>query len=148
MEQLRAGFIIAGNEEGNAEGPAHDGLLAVGALTEAKREIADGLGAALDAERLIVVEGMALALNTGVLDHGASVGLKAGHGTADVAVDLDNLLNGRGLEEGRGDALLNTENDTFGCGDADGCGTELDGFERVFDLEEATFGGEGVDSPI
>ena len=87
---------------------------------------------------------MGLALDAGVLDHGAGVGLEAGHGTANVAVDLYNLLDGGGLEEGGGDALLDAEDDAFGGGDADCGGAELDGFEGVFDLEEATFGREGA----
>jgi hypothetical protein len=65
-----------------------------------------------------------------------------------VAVDLDDLLDGGGLEEGGGDALLDAEDDAFGGGDSDGRGAELDGLEGVFDLEEAAFGGEGVDPPI
>lgn len=65
-----------------------------------------------------------------------------------MAVDLDNLLNGGGLEEGGGDSLLDAEDNTLGCGYADGRGAELDGLERVFDLEETTFGGEGVDASV
>jgi hypothetical protein len=65
-----------------------------------------------------------------------------------VAVDLDNLLDRGGLEEGRGDALLDAEDDTLGGSDADSGGAELDGLEGVFDLEEAAFGGEGVDAPV
>lgn len=61
-----------------------------------------------------------------------------------MAVDLDNLFNRVGLEEGRRDALLDAEDDTLGGGDADGGGAELDGFQRVFDLEEAALGGEGA----
>ena len=83
-----------------------------------------------------------------MLDHGACVGLEAGHGATDVAIDLDDLLDGGGLEEGGGDTLLDTEDNTFRGGDADGSRAELDGFKGVFDLEETTFGGEGVDPPI
>lgn len=148
MEQLGAVLIVAGDEEGNAKGSAHDGLLAVSTLAESKGEVTDGLGGALDAEGLVVVEGVALALDAGVLDHGAGVGLEAGHGAANVAVNLDNLLDRRRLEEGRGDALLDAEDDALGGGDADSRGAELDGLEGVFDLEETAFGGEGIDSPI
>jgi hypothetical protein len=65
-----------------------------------------------------------------------------------VPVDFDDLFDGGGLEEGRGDALLDAEDDALRGGDADGSGAELDGFEGVFDLEEAAFGGEGVDAPV
>lgn len=148
MEQLRAILIVPRNQESNAERSAHDGLLTLSTLTKSKGQVADGLGAALDTQGLVVVEGMALALDSGMLDHGAGVCLEAGHGTANVAVDFDNLLNRGGLEEGGGDALLDTEDDTFGGGDADGCRAELDGLKRVFDLEETALGGEGVDTPI
>lgn len=91
---------------------------------------------------------MALALDAGVLNHGPGVGLETGHGAANVAVDLDNLLDGGGFEEGGGDSLFDSQDNAFGGGDADGGGAELDCFKRVFDLEETTFGGEGVDTPI
>lgn len=141
-------LIISCNQQCDAKGPAHDALLAVGRLAEAQGQVADGLGAGLDAQGLVVVEGVALALDAGVLDHAAGVGLETTHGAADVAVDLDNFLDGGGLEQGRGHTLLDTQNHTLvGC-DADGSGAELDGFEGVLDLEEAAFGGEGVDTPI
>jgi len=79
-----------------------------------------------------------------VLDHAAGVGLQAGHGAPDVAVDFDDLLDGGGLEEGGGHALFDAEDDAAAGGDANGGGAELDCFERVFDLEEAAFGGEGA----
>lgn len=148
MEQLGAVLVEAGDQERDAKGPAHDGLLAVGALAEAQGEVTDGLGGALHAEGLVVVEGVALALDAGVLDHGAGVGLQARHGAADVAVDLDNLLDRGGLEEGGRDSLLDAEDDALRGGHADGGRAELDGFEGIFDLEQAAFWGEGVDSPI
>lgn len=73
--ELRAVFVVAGDEEGDAEGSAHDALLAIGALAETEGQVADGLGAALDAQVFVVVERMALALDAGVLDHAAGVGL-------------------------------------------------------------------------
>lgn len=61
-----------------------------------------------------------------------------------MAVDFDNLFDGGGLEEGGGDALFDAEDNAAAGGDADGGAAELDCFERVFDLEEAAFGGEGA----
>lgn len=148
MEQLGAVLVVAGDEQGDAKRPTHDGLLAVGALAEAQGQVADGLSRALDAESLVVVEVVVLALDAGVLNHGAGVGLETRHGTANVAIDFDNLLDRRGLEQRGGDALLDAEDDALGGGDADGRGAELDGLERVFDLEEAAFGGEGVDASV
>ena len=60
---------------------------------------------------------MILTLNASVFDHGASVGLQAGHGAADVGVYFDNLLDGRGLEEGGGHAFFDTEEDAMRGGD-------------------------------
>ncbi len=57
-----------------------------------------------------------LTLNAGVFDHGASVGLQAGHGAADVGVYFDNLFDGGGLEEGGGHALFDAEEDSMGSG--------------------------------
>lgn len=148
MEELRTILIETSNQQRNTEGTTHDGLLAIGTLAEAQGQVADGLGAALDAQSLVIVESMALAFDAGVLDHGAGISLESGHGAANVAVDLDNLLDRRGLEECRGDTLLDTENNTLRGGDTDGRGAKLDGLERVFDLEETTFGGEGVDASV
>lgn len=146
--QTGAILIIPRNKKGNTERPAHDALLTVGALAEPQRQVADGLGAGLDPQALVVVEGVALALDAGVLDHAPGVGLQAGHGAADVAVDLDDLLDGGGLEQGGGDALLDAEDDALVGGDADGRAAQLDGLEGVLDLEEPAFGGEGVDTPV
>lgn len=148
MVQRRAVLVVSRDEQRNTERPTHDALLAVGTLAEPQREVADGLGAGLDPQALVVVEGVALALDAGVLDHAPGVGLQAGHGAADVAVDLDDLLDGRGLEQGGGDALLDPEDDTLVGGDADSCAAKLDGLEGVLDLEETAFGGEGVDTPV
>lgn len=142
--ELGAVLVVAGDEQGDAEGAGHDALLAVGALAEAQGQIADGLGAALDAQGLVVIEGVALRLDAGVLDHAASVGLQTTHGAADVAVDLDNLLDRRRLQQGRGHPLLHAQHDALRRRHADGCAAQLDGLERVFDLEEAAFGGEGA----
>lgn len=146
--QARTVLVVASNQQGDAERPTHDALLAVSRLAEPQGQVADGLGAALDAQGLVVVEGVALALDARVLHHAPGVGLQPAHGAADVPVDLDDLLDGGGLEEGRGHALLDAEHDALVRRDADGRAAELDGLEGVFDLEETTFGGEGVDTPI
>ena len=58
---------------------------------------------------------MVLGFHTRVLNHAAGIGLQTRHGTANVAVDFDNLLHGGGLEEGRGYALLYAEDYAFAC---------------------------------
>ena len=58
---------------------------------------------------------MMLAFDTGVFDHGAGVGLQAGHGAADMLVDFDYFFDGGGFEEGGGYALFNAEEDAVGC---------------------------------
>lgn len=120
MVQTGAILVVARNQQRDAKGPAHDALLAVGGLSEAQGQVADGLGAGLDAQGLVVVEGVALALDAGVLDHAAGIGLQAAHGAADVAVDLDNLLDRGCLEQGGGDALLDAQDDALVGRDADG----------------------------
>lgn len=148
MVQTGTILIVASDQQRDTKGSAHDALLAISRLAKPQCQIADGLGAGLDAQGLVVVERVALTLDTGVLDHAAGIGLQAAHGAANVAVDLNDLLDGGGLEQGGGDALLDAEHHTLvGC-DADCGGSELDSFEGVFDLEETSFGGEGVDTPI
>lgn len=63
------------------------------------------------------MEAVVLTLNAGVFDHGASIGLQAGHGAADVGVYFDNLFDGGGLEECRGYALFDAEEDAMRGGD-------------------------------
>lgn len=148
VEQLGAVLVVAGNQQSDTERSAHYRLLSIRTLTEAKGQVTDGLGAALDAQGLVVVEVVALAFDTGVLNHGSGVSLQTRHGATDVAVDFDNLFDRRRLEKGGGDSLLDTKDDAFRGGDANGRGTELDCFEGVFDLKQATFGGEGVDASV
>ena len=57
---------------------------------------------------------------------------------------LHDFFHGGRFEQGGGDAFLDAEDHAGGGGDADGGAAELDGFEGVFDLEEAAFGGEGA----
>jgi hypothetical protein len=61
-----------------------------------------------------------------------------------VAVDLDDLFDGGGLEERRGHPLLDPQDYALRGGDTDCCAAELDGFEGVLDLEETAFGGKGA----
>lgn len=75
MVQRGAVLVVPRNQQRHAKGPRHDALLAVGRLAEAQGQVADGLGAALDAQALVVVEGVRLALDARVLHHGAGVGL-------------------------------------------------------------------------
>lgn len=113
MEQLRSLLVKTSNQQSHTKWSAHDGLLSISTLAESQGKIANSLGAALNSQGLVVVEGVALRFDAGVLDHGTSVGLQTGHGAANVAIDLDNLLDGRGFEERGGYSLLDSENDTF-----------------------------------
>ena len=63
------------------------------------------------------MESVVLALDTGVLDHAAGVGLEAGHGAADVAVDFDDFFDRGGFEEGGGNAFFDAEDYAGGGGD-------------------------------
>lgn len=62
------------------------------------------------------MEEVVLGLDARVLDHRAGVGLQAGHGAADVAVDFDDLFDGGGFEEGGGHALFNADYDAVAGG--------------------------------
>ncbi len=73
--QLRSFLVDPSNQERYSEWPAHDTLLALGALAKPQRQIANRLCAALDPQRFVVVESVVLALDAGVLDHRAGVGL-------------------------------------------------------------------------
>lgn len=148
MVQAWAVLIVASNQESDTERPAHDALLAISRLAESQGQVANGLGAALDAQGLVVIEGVALALDAGMLHHTARIGLQTTHRAANMPVNLDNLLHGGGLEKCRSYTLLNAEHDALVGRDADGRAAELDGLEGVFDLEETAFGGEGVDAPV
>lgn len=59
------------------------------------------------------MKGMILRLHSRMLDHGPGIGLQTGHGATDMTIDLDDLLDGRGLKQRGGDALLDAEDDTI-----------------------------------
>jgi hypothetical protein len=56
-----------------------------------------------------------------------------------MTVDFNNLFDRGGFEKGRRNTLLYTQDDSTTCGYPDGRRPKLDRFERVFDLEQATF---------
>jgi hypothetical protein len=74
-----------------------------------------------------------------VLDECPTVGLETGDGAANVFVDLYNLLHGARLQQCACHPLLHAEYDALARLNSDGGAAELDGFERVFDLEETAF---------
>ena len=115
--QLRPVLVNPSNEQGHAKRPTHNALLALGALTEPQRQVANRLRAALNPQRLVVVESVILALDAGVLDHGAGISLQAGHGAADVAVYFDDLFDRGGFEESGGNAFFDAEDYAGVCGD-------------------------------
>lgn len=121
MIQLWPIFIIARNQERHTKRSTHDTLLTISALTKSQSQITNSLRTALDSQRLIVMESMVLRLDASVLDHRSCIGLESGHRTSYVAVDFDDLFDGRGLEEGRGHALFDSEDDASARGHAD-CG--------------------------
>ena len=90
------------------------------------------------------MERVTLTRDTRVLNHRASIGLEAAHGAPDVPVYFDDFLDGGGFQEGGGDAFLYPEDYARGGADPDCGAAEFDGFEGVFYLEEAAFGGEGA----
>jgi hypothetical protein len=87
-------LIITSNQQSHAEWPAHDAFFSICTFTEPQGEIAYCLCTALHTERLGEVEGVVLALNTSMFNHGPRIGLQTGHSTADVLVDFDDLFNG------------------------------------------------------
>ncbi len=119
--QLRPPLIEPRNQQRDAKRPTHNTLLAISALAKPQRQVTDGLRAALDPQRLVVVERVVLALDARVLHHAPRVRLQARHGASDVSVDLDDFFDGRGFEEGRGYALFDAQDDAVVCGDLLGC---------------------------
>ncbi len=61
---------------------------------------------------------------------------------------FDNFLDGVRFHQGRGDPLLDGDDNSLGGLDPDSRGAQLDGLDGVLDLEEATLGGEGVDAAV
>lgn len=115
-----------------------------------------------------------LALDAGTVDEGPGVGGEAAHRTADVVVDLKDLLDAGGFHERTSEALLARQHTTLGGGDADGGRTMLpggntrvsettprarvvgrsvhweylNGLDGVLDLDEATLRRKGVDATV
>jgi hypothetical protein len=106
--QTRTILIIPSNQQRHTKRPTHDSLLTIRPLTKPQRQITNGLRATLYAQRLIVMKGMVLALNTTMFDHTTGIGLQTAHRTSDMSVYLDDLLDGAGFEERGGNALFDT----------------------------------------
>lgn len=83
-----------------------------------------------------------------MVDHCPRVGGEAGHGAAQVLVDLDNLFDAGRLEQRRLDALLDAEHDAVRRGDSDGRRPELDSLNGILDLEETALGRESVHATV
>lgn len=100
-----------------------------------------------------------------MLDHGPGVGLQAGHGAADMAVDFDDFFNRGGFEERTGYALFYADYHAIagsylgewvsrggifagvglgGGSYSDSGRAEFDRLQGVFDLEETALGREGA----
>ena len=97
-------------------------------------QVGDGLRDGLHLEGLVVHEPVVLRLHPGTLHQHLGVGGEAGEGERAVAVDLDDLLDGGGFHQGRGDALLHGEHDALGSHHSDGGRAKLDGLDSIFDL--------------
>lgn len=80
--------------------------------------------------------------------HSPSVRNQTTHRASNMLIDLENLFNTTWLDQLTSDPLLDNENNTFTSLDTD-CGrTELDSFDRVFNLEKSTFWTERVDTSV
>jgi len=73
--QTRSILVIPRNQQRDTERSAHDALFSIRTLAKPQRQIAYRLRAALDPQRLCIVESMVLALHTRVFDHAAGIGL-------------------------------------------------------------------------
>lgn len=69
--------------------------------------------------------GTHLGRDAGMLDHCPRVGGQAAHGATDVTINLHDLFDRVGLEQGGLGALLDGEDDALRGLDADGCRAEL-----------------------
>ena len=126
--ELWATLIHATNQECDTVWPGHRlPLAAFVALSEVDSDVRDRLGDGLDVHWLVVVEGMILGFNAGVVDENAGVSDDSAHGTGAVPVDFDQLLarSGRDLKLGGVKFLLNSEDDALVCLHSDGCRTKL-----------------------
>ena len=94
-------------------------------LTEPQRQITHRLRNTLHLDVLVVREGVVLRGDAGMVDHRACVGDESRHGASEVCVDFHYLFDGGGFEERGLDALLDGEDDAFGCADTDGRRSEL-----------------------
>jgi hypothetical protein len=112
--QLWSPLIVSRNQQRHPKRPTHNTLLAIRALPKAQCQIANRLRTALNAQLLVVIEGVVLGFYASMLDHAACIRLEAGHGAADVAVYFDDFFDGGGFEEGGSDALFDAENYAIG----------------------------------
>jgi len=92
MEELWTKLVDACDEEGNAKGAAHHGILVMYALTKAEGEVAYGLCDTFDLDAFVIGERVVLCSDASMVDHCSRIGGEPGHGTAEMGVDLHDLL--------------------------------------------------------
>mmetsp|Transcript_32243 Transcript_32243/g.65579 ORF Transcript_32243/g.65579 Transcript_32243/m.65579 type:complete len:277 (-) Transcript_32243:37-867(-) len=142
-------IIVAGNQQRHPKRTRHPLLpIPILPLPKRQRQIAHPLRQRLDPNVLIVGESMILRLDPRVIHQGPGVGDESRHGGSDVGVDFGDFFYRGGFEERGGEALFDREDGAVFGLQAHGGGAEFDGFDGVFYLEEAAFGGEGVDASV
>lgn len=100
-------------------------------------EVAKLLDKLLDGDGLLVLVGVALGVETRVVDEDVGVSGDTGDSAADVVVDLVHLLAlGTSVEEVHDDALLGRKNDSVRSKDSDRRSSVADGLHGVLDLVE------------
>ena len=139
---MGAEVVGPGHEKGGSEGscPAVLGVVLF--------VVADLLGQHLHADILAVVDLVDLGFFPGLVDKDPGVCDETGRRTADVIVDVVDLLDGLGLHKSAGDPFVYDQQHAVFEFDSDSRRSFLDGFAGVLHLEQPSVGGENGDSPI
>lgn len=103
-------LIDTGDQQGHSVGPGHWLFLGGGiAFSEVEGKIGDGLGECLDSNGLEVGISMVQCLNATVFDQSPRIGDDSTGGTADMRVNLEDLLDRLRHDKGRVESPLNGE---------------------------------------
>lgn len=121
LVDARSAFVHTCNQQGNSVGPGHWFFLGGGiSFSEVEGKIGDGLGECLDSNGLEVGISMVQCLNATVFDQCPRIGDDSTCGTADMRVDLEDLLDGLRHDKCGVESPLNGEDNPLSTLDSNG----------------------------
>jgi len=84
--------------------------------------------------RLVIGKAVVLRFDASMVHESTSIGHQTTHGSSNVTVDFRNLFYGLRIQQRTRQSLFDGQDSALLGLQTDGCGSQLDGFNGVFDL--------------